>query len=78
MSEKHAIILKGVNKRFGKTQAVATVTSPQLDGHGGLVSAGAPVTAELELRNTGWVTRAGDQVRALLAQVPGLIGRIGL
>ncbi len=61
----------------GKTQAVATVTSPQLDGHGGLVTAGAPVTAELDLRNTGWVTSMGDRVRALLDQVPGLIGRIG-
>lgn len=61
----------------GKAEAVATVTSPQLDAKGGLVAAGAPVTAELELRNDGWVTRTGDRVRALLDRVPALIGRIG-
>jgi|GEM_PF-391188 len=59
----------------GKAQAVATVTSPQLGGHG-LVAEGAPVVAELELRNDGWVTRAGDRVRALLERVP-FVGRSG-
>jgi multidrug resistance efflux pump len=53
----------------GKAQAVATVMSPQLAEHG-VVTAGAPVAADLTLRNDGWVTRAGDRVRALLERVP--------
>jgi multidrug resistance efflux pump len=59
----------------GQARAVATVSSPALSqaGSGTLVTAGAPVVAELELRNDGWVTRAGDAVqayvRSLLARV---------
>lgn len=59
----------------GKAQAVVTVTSPQLAEHG-LVTAGAPVVVDLSLRNDGWVTRAGDHVRALVDRLP-LVGRGG-
>lgn len=59
----------------GKAQAVATVTSPELGEHG-VVTAGAPVAADLTLRNGGWVTRAGDRVRALVDRLP-LVGRGG-
>lgn len=50
----------------GTARTVATVTSPQLSGGGGLIAAGAPVVAELQLRNDGWVTRVGDRVHAFL------------
>jgi multidrug resistance efflux pump len=59
----------------GKAQAVATVTSSQLAEHG-LVAEGAPVVAELELRNDGWVTRASDRVIALFDRLP-LVGQVG-
>jgi multidrug resistance efflux pump len=52
----------------GTARTVATVTSPQLSGGGGLITAGAPVVAELQLRNDGWVTRVSDQVRALVVR----------
>lgn len=62
----------------GQTRVVATVASPELAGRadGGLVTAGAPVVADLQLRNDGWVTRAGDRVRAWLGRVPSLAARI--
>ena len=50
----------------GTARTVATATSPQLFGGGGLLAAGAPVVAALQLRNDGWVTRVGDQVHAFL------------
>lgn len=52
----------------GSARTVATVTSPQLTDGGGLIAAGAPVVAELQLRNDGWVSRISDQVRALVVR----------
>jgi multidrug resistance efflux pump len=51
----------------GTARTVATVTSPQLSDGGGLIAAGAPVVAVLDLRNDGWVTRASDKVRGIVA-----------
>ena len=52
----------------GQAQAVVTLTGPALkDGaQNGLVSAGTPVTAKLELRNDGLVTRATGTVKSFL------------
>lgn len=56
----------------GVAQAVVTVTSHDLvdGGRGGLLAAGTPVVAELELRNDGWVTTVSDHVRALVSATP--------
>lgn len=57
----------------GKAQAVVDVTSPGLtSGAGdGMVTAGTPVVAQLQLRNDGVVTTVADKVRTY---VQGLIG----
>ncbi|GEK19849.1 HlyD family efflux transporter periplasmic adaptor subunit [Cellulomonas xylanilytica] len=57
----------------GEAQAVVTLTGDALDdgAQNGLVSAGTPVTAELQLRNDGVVTRTADTVKTYLG---GLFG----
>lgn len=57
----------------GEAQAVMTLTGSDLqDGaQNGLVSAGTPVTANLQLRNDGVVTRAADAVKSY---VEGILG----
>jgi hypothetical protein len=57
----------------GKAQAVMTVTAKGLvDGsRNGLVVAGAPVRAELQLHNGGVVTTVGDSVTSYLRGVFG-------
>jgi len=57
----------------GEAQAVVTLTGDALkDGaQNGLVSAGTPVTAELQLRNNGVVTKAGDSVKSYLEGIFG-------
>jgi multidrug resistance efflux pump len=57
----------------GEAQAVVTLTGDALkDGaQNGLVSAGTPVTAELELRNNGAVTKASESVKSYLEGIFG-------
>jgi multidrug resistance efflux pump len=57
----------------GQAQAVMTLTGAALkDGaQNGLVSAGTPVTAELQLRNNGVVTRTADSVKTYIGGIFG-------
>ena len=57
----------------GQAQAVMTLTGSALkDGaQNGLVSAGTPVTAELQLRNDGVVTRTADSVKTYIEGIFG-------
>jgi len=57
----------------GEAQAVITFTGAALkDGsQNGLVSAGTPVTAELQLRNNSVVTRAAENVKSSLGGILG-------
>ena len=57
----------------GQAQAVMTLTGTALkDGaENGLVSAGTPVTAELQLRNNGVVTRTADSVKTYIGGIFG-------
>ena len=57
----------------GEAQAVVTLTGDALEdgAQNGLVSAGTPVTAELELRNNGVVTKAGDSVKSYIEGIFG-------